>query len=559
MAASGADASKINLYKRFLIIIHMTGFKGQSQLLIILGILVFAIVVVLFATNTINLLPPETTEITQLKESLRADVEQRLRGDAFEVVKKVSEQGGYWLASPQSVSYKGADVAYWKLGKNSLARTRQDVASEIETGLKDSIASLDSQDLSTKIGKKVTVGSFQGATVQIKDNEVVLSVNIPISLEGYPLRTPIEVSVPAKLGEALDFANQITDIQTKSNDQDDGKLFEKFLAISILGYQSQNVFGPKVPSIGILEGCGKFFHKDWFSVRPEMEALVRGVLANTFTAGNVPENIGDKSQYPGHVLPVLTSLKTKFVLGESLDENNFQMAPNPVEVRTSAPTYVPVCVSNPYRVDYWMLLPVVAELKDEDYRFQFAFQVFLLGYEPGDDEDLNINLDAWKEQLLTCKNALCDGKIKVTDINGPVELATVSYAGCNLGITNTQGVVETKIPCGISLLEVSKSGYTQYKDLYSSEELKDKNIYFNTNKIPSVKLNLYNLVLQKIGDTYTVKDVKPNDKELAISVVSGEVNTFGYVSLSEETNSSFLATSTPTPCGPNILLDDTTR
>ena len=160
---------------------------------------------------------------------------------------------------------------------------------------------------------------------------------------------------------------------------------------------------------------------------------------------------------------------------------------------------------------------------------------------------MNINLDAWKEQLLTCKNALCDGKIKVTDINGPVELATVSYAGCNLGITNTQGVVETKIPCGISLLEVSKSKYTQYKDLYSSEELKDKNIYFNTNKIPSVKLNLYNLVLQKIGDTYTVKDVKPNDKELAISVVSGEVNTFGYVSLSEETNSSFLATSTIPP------------
>ena len=79
----------------------MTGFKGQSQLLIILGILVFAIVVILFATNTINLLPPETKEIAQLKESLRADVEQRLRGDAFEVVKKVSEQGGYWLAFPQ--------------------------------------------------------------------------------------------------------------------------------------------------------------------------------------------------------------------------------------------------------------------------------------------------------------------------------------------------------------------------------------------------------------------------------------------------------------------------
>ncbi len=517
--------------------------KGQSQLLIVIGILVFVIVVVLFATNTINLLPPEPKEISQLKGALKVEVDQKLRADAFEVVKKVSEQGGYWLSSeqPQSVSYKGADVAYWRLGNQNLARTRQQVAAEIARGLRESVSSLNPGDLSSKIGKTVVVGPVQAADVVIKDDEVTLKINIPITLEGYPLQNPLEISVPTKLGQALDFANDLIEKETRSNDDLESKPFEKALAVSLVSYQSLGIDGgPKVPTMGVLEGCGKSFHRDWFSVKPEMEDLLQGALTNTFTAGRYVENIADKSRYPATVLPVYTNMKAKFSLGEGLNENNFQMAPNPVEVKTSVPSYVSVCISNPYRVDYWLLLPIVAELKDEDFKFQFAFHVFLVGYEPGKDDDLQVNLDGWKEQLLTCKNALCDAKIKVADGTGPVELASVSYSGCNLGLTNTEGVLESKVPCGISLLEVSKGGYTQFKDLYSSEELKDKNIYLTSKKIPTVKINLYNIILQENNGKYTVKDVKLNDKETTIAIASENKQT--GITFLEQTTKPFLAT-----------------
>jgi len=513
-------------------------------MIILIGILVFVVVVILFATETITLQPPRTDQIKQLEVTLRADVEQRVRADVFEVVKKVSEQGGYWIASeqPQSLLYRGTDVPYWNLGDQDLSRSKQQVEKELEKGVKVALVTLDAQDLSQKIGKTVIIDPIQRVEVDIQNNFVNFKVHVTMRLEGYRQKSPIEVSIPAKLGEALDFANKLTEIQLSPKEQDTGRFLEKSLILSIAGYQSAAFDGnPKVPSIGILEGCGNFMHRDWFSVRPEMESLIRGTLVNTYPAGQIPEGT-EKRHYPSHVLPVHTNMELELSPGEPLDENNFQMVPNPLQVRATSPTFVPICFSNPYVVDYWILLPIVVELRDQDYRFQFVTQVYIVGYEPGDQKDLEINLDSWRQQLSTCENALCDGKIKVQGTEGPVDLATITYSGCNLGLTNKDGLLETRVPCGISMLQISKPGFTPYRELVSSDELQDKIFNMQSHQISTVKINLFNLILQNNAGTYTVKDVVPNTRTVNLELQSTDLAALGVTKYSEITTANRLVT-----------------
>ena len=560
--------------------------KGQAQTaLILIGIIILVVVVILFATNRISLQPPEPEAITQAKQTLTAEIEQVIKSDADGVVKKVAEQGGYWSLQdqPLSLSHKGSSVAYWLFGNQTLKRTKADFSQEISKGLKDSLADLDPSEFTSR---QVTKGPVQSVETDIRKDSVVVKVNMPVALEGYSLASPFEVTVPVKLGEAIDFANEVVDrslakdtikienpgeegtVTTYAVRYPDGvfrdaggnsytpsqgtveenRFFERFTIASLVAYQRFGFDGqPRIPSIGVLEGCGKFLHKDWFDVKPELEDLLRGMLKNTFVAGagKVPENIADKSSYPSHVLPVVTDLDVKFDLGAELDELSFQMYPNPVDVRTSAPQYIPICFSNPYRVDYRLFYPVVGEVKDGDLDFKFAFMVYVEGYEPGDlgNVGVDLNLDYYKEQLEVCQNALCSADLNVRDIEGPVEGATLIFQGCGLGRTDTQGNLKAKVPCGIGLFDVRDVEHKLYSSLKSSDDLNGGVIFIS--RTPTSTFHLYNLEVEKISGeagkpegTYKITKVEENTKEASLVV------DFGGQGFSQETEGSLVVSST---------------
>lgn len=517
--------------------------KGQTEIIIVLGVVVIAAFAVLFATNKINLSPPEPESISQLKETLRADLEKQIAADSFDIVKKVASNGGYLDAakSPISLDYKNSNVPYWQFTNTSLVRTRADFEFELSKGIKDAISKISAAELTEKFGKEVRLDP-RSVEAKILDRRIDLKIDMPASLEGFYLQNPIEISVPVKLGEAIKFATETIE---KSITE---RVFESFTIGSILAYQVRGDDGnPTIPSYGILRGCGKSIHRTWWDVKPEMETLLKGMLDNVHTAGKVPVGIQNRSTYLANSLPVFTGLETSFSLGAStLDERSFQMFPNPLDEKTIFVMFTPICISPPYQLNYWLLYPVVGEVGDSEFKLKFAFNVYINGYKPGDIGDVSVTLDAWKRENSICQKAVCDAKIRVTDAKGPVSGAQVSYAGCYLGLTDEKGIVQDKVPCGrISLLEISKADHNLYSKLAGFDELKDKAV--NLQRRPLLKLNLYNIEMTNTSGKLKVLDVKPNNYEVSISFnyPSGPVSLF--------TQSSYLVTKDANP-GPAVSM-----
>ena len=418
--------------------------KGQAEIIVVFAVAIVAIVAVLFATKTIDITPAAPSNIASLQGSLSGDIISVLSADASAVVKQVGDNGGYLdlTSLPDVVEKDGVKTAYWQFANQLLPRTRAQIASEISKGLKDKAKQITASQFSSVSGKNVQIASPTNVEATIRDGDILLRVTMAVSVEGYPISQPFEVVVPSKLGKSIDIAS---DIVTK-NSKD--RLFELFTANSIRAYGARDELGyPLVPSVVLEEGCGKGFTRRWENVKPEMETLLKGMLENVYTAGKVPSGIDNSSTYPVNVLPVLADSDVKFSLGvKELDQQSFQMYPNPFTVRTENILYLPTCVSQPKLASYVMFFPVIADIgsDDENSKLRFALHVYLKGYNPGNYNDLKVNLEYFKEDIAVCKQALCDGKVTVIDGNGPVKYAQVTYAGCYLGKTDSQGLLKAR-------------------------------------------------------------------------------------------------------------------
>ncbi len=488
--------------------------KGQTEIVLVLAVVIILVVVVLFATNRPQL-PPEPESVSQLKAQLKSDIEREILSQSFSVIQTVAQNGGYYdlqKSGVPSLGYLGQQISYWQYGgETSFSMDRSKVGNEIGTGVKEALKNLDVNSFKSVEGKNLQASGVQSVSAEIKNENVVVKVNMPVALEGYPIAQPFEVNVPIKLGEALDFANELV----SKNAQE--RYFERFAKDSILMYQIDDEFGnPRVPSVGILSGCGNSFFRSWWNVKPEMEGLIAGMLGNVHTAGRSVLGSDNTSHYPSYALPVYTDLDAEFVLGEPLNQNNFQMYPNPVRVATENPAFVSVCFSKPYKIDYVLLYPVVAEVSDGDnFKLRFAMHSFLRGYEPGDFADTGLVINYYKENVELCQQALCQAKITVSDVNGPVQYADVAFHQCSLGQTDADGVVEGKIPCVASELDIYSDQHTPYNRLLGATELEEFSV--NLGRVPVRRFHFYNIDFSKQGEIYTVNDVLLNDKKLTLT------------------------------------------
>lgn len=522
--------------------------KGQTEIIIVLGVVIVAVTAILLATKTI-VIGPEPEAVSAIKDSLKLDLQNRVSSDAVTVIKDVAANGGYLdLQSdpkPPTLAYLGNDVAYWQYGNLSLTRTKEDFEATIAKGLKESLKVIDPKGFKTTQGKDVRIESPRNAEVKIGANEISIKVDLPVYVEGYGFGGPIEVKIPSRLGDAIDFANtligkgQKKELQYKDNDESgqptnkvkgilENRYFERFTAHAIRAYSDEDIFGaPKIPSEGVITDCViPPITKTWFDLKPEMENLISGILENTYTAGKVPIGITNRSQYPAYVLPVFTNLDVKFSLGKNLDERSFQVYhnnsidPSKVIVRAEHLPYSTVCMSPPYRVLYFLLYPVVTEVGDDDFRLKFAFHTYLNGYEPGDYKDTGIVTGFFEDDVRKCATASCPAKITALDGAGSVEGAEISYSYCSLGRTDANGLLETNVPCGISLLQVSDKDHKPFSTIITSDALVDSTIFLS--RIGPVKLHISNIefFLDRVNNTfaYKISDIKPNTDEFTLAV-----------------------------------------
>lgn len=526
--------------------------KGQTEIILVVGIVIVAVAAVLFATNTISLLPPEPESISVLKSSLALDLQTRINSESVSVIRKVAANGGYLDLNsdpkPPVLDYSGAKIAFWQYGNASLIRGRQDFEKAIATGIKESLKTIDAKSFSGVQGKDVKIESARNVEVKINNKDINIKVDLPVSVEGYGFGGPVEVKVQSRLGESIDFANnligkgskkEISYAEPDEKGQATGKplgtlenrYFERFLINAIQTYSDVDEFdNPRIPSQGILTGCETPpVQKTWFNIRPEMQSLVEGVLANTYTAGKVPLGITNRSRYPAYVLPIYSDLDVKFSLGQKLDEKSFQLYqnngidPGKVIIKTKNFGYTSICMSPPYRVVYFLFFPVVTEIGNDDFKLRFAFHNYVNGYQPGDFKDLGLVLNFFEDDVIRCNTAACPAKIKLIDTDGPISSADVSYSYCNLGKTDKNGIIETNVPCGISLLEIWDKDHKAYQSLRSSDELKDETIALSKQR--DIKLHIYNMEMQYDPDTeeFRIVDVSPNiyNFTLAVSPLEG--------------------------------------
>ena len=555
------------------------GMKAQTEIIIVLAVVIVGAVAVLFATKTINLLPPEPESISLLKNSLRTDIHNRITADAISIIKKVAAGGGHLdlQANPQipSLDYSGSKVAFWQFANLSIPRTNQDFEAAIAKGIKESLKDLDPNKFESVKGKDVKIESPRSVEAKIGGTEVSVKVDMPVSVEGYGFEGPIEVKIPSKLGKAIDFANELVgksqkkELEYRDNDETgqpttkvlgvlENRYFERFTLDAMRKYSDVDQFGnPLIPTEGVLTGCSTPpINKEWSEIKPEMQNLINGMLENTYTAGKVPAGITDSSRYPAYVLPVFTDLDAKFFLGEDLNEKSFQLfqnnpvSPGRVVVKTENFPYTSTCISPPYRVLYFLIFPVVAEVGDEDLKLKFAFHTYVNGYEPGDYKDLGVVLDFFEDELRRCNTASCPAKITLRDGSGPVAFSQVSFSYCNIGRTDREGVLEANIPCGISILEISDKDHKTYRTLAGSDSLKDKTITLS--RTTQINLRIFNLELVNQSGVYTISDVKPNAENFTLAILQGDKPT--YLTTSKDTEAT-----NQIPTGEDIILSTDVR
>ena len=510
------------------------GLKGQTEIVIVLAILIIVVAVVALSFSSIVKKPPLPENLAGLGESLKTEVENSIIDSSRSALKAVSTNGGYLSAAslPVTVDYKGSKIAYWQFANASFALSKDQIGKEIARGIKDSLKNIDPQILGNKIGKKISLGNINDATVdvEIRDSEIVATVRTPLSIDDFSVTDTLEISVPTTLGKSINFASDVITKNLEENRNDRGeqyqnRFFEWFTITSLYSYRLNGIDGqPKVPvTSGPLIGCGKSIYKTWFDVKPELEALLEGSLKNTFIVGTTPPNITSTSSFQSHTLPIHTDQKVTFHLGEQLSERSFQMYPNPLTVRTVAAPYTTLCVSPPITVNYWLLFPVVAEVGEGGDKFKFAFSVFVNNDAPGEYGDTTRFIDAWKQQVNTCEKAQCDATVYVEDGDGPLGLAHINYAGCYLGRTDRQGVLSGSVPCGISVLEISKGDHTLYSEVVGSSDLEYKSVHLL--KTPTLKLNLVTVEFTNQSGSLKVSNVESNTKEVSIGFKAGTQET----------------------------------
>lgn len=481
--------------------------KGQAEFIALLAIVIVAAVAILYAFSG-----PGLPLITDPREqAVRNSIENLIRSGADETMRILSAQGGY--PEPQEgVQFLEKPVPYWQRGGTvTIPDARAAFTQQLEEFLnqnKDSfVAGLDGE---------VTAGD---AAVQaaFSDSKITLTVNLPATLDGRPVHPRYQVEVLTKFGEILDFSRQFT------QDQLSKRYLEYFTLASIVASpieQDQFV----TPMFIHLTRCGEFVFRSWPDIKPKMEERIETTLAHTYLPGKSPIGVGDITPYPKYVLPRVggkahEDLDVSFHLPDdfALSPSSFQFTPNPIIASAEPVGFTGICVSRPIYVNYFLNFPVIVRVRDPltQHVFQFADQILIKDNAPGP-----LSSGAYEQdiQAQLCADQQCEIGLTVRTGSGqPVPQAEVSFMGCGLGKTSSQGRLQGQAPCGAGPLQVYKSGYGLYLSPYSHDQIGSIAVTLHRTVSPAVYF--FEAVVSKNAQaqTYRVESLGPvQDKRVML-------------------------------------------
>ncbi|MBL7206019.1 MAG: hypothetical protein ISS36_00300 [Candidatus Aenigmarchaeota archaeon] len=456
--------------------------KSQSTIYFIMGIVVIAVLAIFFAMQT-DVLKPTTIpySIMQREKFVRESVKDVITEGADMSLEYLSIHGGYFDPPlDRSVLFAGIVVPYWQRCGEKITVSKGTFKVRLEEGVKNYIINT----LTNDVGERVEFDlSDVVVSANILDNKIVFTATIPTKIDGYLITEPYEITISSSLGRIIDFSNDLV------NDNINERYFDWF---TITGFYMSSSF---LPMQGLIMECDECIYLSKEQVSTLMENIVDFVVTNTFWWRDIQpspegamtfgiEDLGGRT-YP--------DLQIRF-----FESDGF-------EIEVDRP--VKICDDGDHEVDpgysgldfqqcltiyehyYSLYYPLVLRVDDKlsGHAFHFALLVGIDGLEP-DEGECNLDLDPIEDD---CVNLDCSAKITMeNDLGEPVFGARVQFGDCPIGTTNSRGIVEGSVKCGIDMLYVNKEGYDPFRDAFDSDDLEDLELELVRKESETVLFNL---------------------------------------------------------------------
>lgn len=432
----------------------MASSKAQAEIIIIVGLIVVAVVVFATAFQSGILgpqLPPEIAEQHSLLINFVSDV---IREGAVNNIQNLEKSGGYLtLSGIDSVQFSVEQVPYWQkcdaYSPPSIASVKNRLEAGIEAHLEDRFA-----NLKELYGKDVNFDTSQvKVEANILDTKIDLSVTMPAEYMEYPVRQPYRVSVPTRFGRIYNFASDF------SRELAQTRQFETFTLAALER--------STLPTYGGLTECGQSLLLTPLEISEKLTDVSRHVILNTglWTRNNPnPDTITfGIERVNGKTYADLNSPeRIRFSQADNGEIQAFDpiiyLNIDPLITTDILPVPSP-CIGN-YLHKYSFSYPVIVTVSDPGTGTDFRFASFV------SVEDSRPSTACGTFEPAECGESQCQITLSIMDSYGqPVRGAGATFAGCFLGESNEQGVIDSNAACGENRLNVYHTpGYEIYSN-----------------------------------------------------------------------------------------------
>ncbi|MFH1977721.1 MAG: hypothetical protein ABIJ92_00145 [Candidatus Aenigmatarchaeota archaeon] len=500
--------------------------KGQSEAIIIIGILVVVAVVVVLAMGPSLIPEPQVPVAVQQDQRVVKDfVETMVQSKAVETIMLLESNGGYLPGDPFLLGNdlpvsNNRKIPYWQRCENGVPPqlNKEMFVNRINERIAEDIAG-NLSGITDIRGKEV---EFNTETIsvetQMHNDKIDIVVTMNTNVEGYRIREPFTVNIPTHFSRILDFATDF------SNDQAHNRHFETFTRFDI-------DFFTDLPRAGFMVTCGDNIFVEPEKISEKLEGVVNNVVLNTKLWDDtyvengilIHHGIEDVNGRTYQDLERTEEIRMLLPFDFSIRTLEPIVLINMERLITSSTFSIPsVCVGR-YVQNYSVSFPVIIRVYDDllDNYFYFANFAYV-------DNNENGVCQGPIEAVASCSDLQCTASLTVRDGDGnPLENVPTYIGGCLVGKTDQNGMVQGASVCGDNTLTVFESSEREFVN----KQITVNNVYqeiFNLHKIPDLEFNfvqtpslcnledpvdsefvIMNLTSKENGETYIIANNQP--------------------------------------------------
>ncbi len=478
--------------------------KLQVEFISVLGMLILILVVIFYAygSNLSYITVPE--DVMKVQKSVEQMIEGIMRDSANHILFDMENHGGYISTRemPGYTRFAGMSVPYWQVCENDISPSLQKIKERFENALEMRVKErINDMDFS---GKNVTFDlSRLNSRVNILNEKLVVELFLPTKVEGYDIKQPYTVEIPTKFGEIVNFAKDLSAELAKK------RHFETFTIYSVYFSPDLEDGHPVLPTIGVITDRGVLYRSP--EVLSEgLDNAIRYVIANTkwWSEMSVREDVPKTFSIPSVNGKKYMDLNIRLFLSDGFKAQIV----NPVLFENTDMIVDWIFFVFPeslyfYHNAYEFHYPIVIRVDDPCTGYAFNFASFV--YVTVDDDNTmapgSCGVQTVSQEIVSsgCENLGCSAKIKVVEKSEssgeikPLENAEVIYGGCFVGVTDSNGVVEGPVKCGVNeLIIFYNTTHEIYKKTIESDRLSGTYIL---HKIPEIVMRFKKVIIEPEG------------------------------------------------------------